>query len=457
MTAHFRWTVLLGLCVLAGCGGGGGSGGTVTSSSSSGSTSGSGSSSSSSGSSSSSSSGGNVVTVTVNAGPPAADGGTFNIPYTSVTICQPGTSTCATINDVLVDTGSYGLRIMASALKAAGLAQVDLADPNTAGNTLAECLPFADGYTWGPLMTADVRIGGELAPGVTINIINDNDSFTPTAPNNANCANSNSTSLNSVAAFAANGVLGVGVLSVDCVDTCADCASLDGGCNVGDDVYYTCNTSTDACGFTQVAQTLQVQNPVALFAVDNNGIILSLPSIPAAGQVTASGTLTFGIGTESNNALSSAAVVITTDDIGNFTTIYNSQTLNGSFIDSGSNALYFPNGTPSKPTITLCPNTQSNPDASDFYCPATPVSETALNQGQNGSTSTVPFEITNANSLNANYYATPTIGGPATPNAMLGAYFDWGLPFFYGRFVYVAIDGQVAGTATGPYYAYSAN
>jgi hypothetical protein len=340
---------------------------------------------------------------------------------------------------------------MASALKAAGLGQVDLADPNTAGNTLAECLPFADGYTWGPLMTADVGIGGELAPGVTINIINDNGSFAPPAPNNVNCANTGSTTLNSVVAFAANGILGIGTFDEDCGVACADCASA-GGCNTGNDIYYTCNTSTDACSFGQVALTLQVRNPVALFAADNNGIILSLPTIPASGQATASGTLTFGIGTESNNALNSAAVVLTADTAGNFTTIYKSQTLDASFIDSGSNGLYFPDS-----SITVCPNTQSEPDNSDFYCPASPVSETALNQGQNGSTSTVPFEITNLNSLNGNYYASPTIGGPAATNATLGAYFDWGLPFFYGKAVYVAIDGQLAGSTIGPYYAYSAN
>jgi hypothetical protein len=297
-------------------------------------------------------------------------------------------------------------------------------------------------------MTADVGLGGELAPGVTINIINDNSSFSPPAPNNANCANSGSTSLNSVSAFAANGILGVGVFDEDCGLACAECASA-GGCNSGNDIYYTCNTSTDACSFGQVALTLQVRNPVALFAADNNGIILSLKSIPATGQATGTGTLTFGIGTQSNNALSSTAVVLTTDTGGNFTTIYKSQTLSNSFIDSGSNGLYFPDS-----TITVCPSTQSDPDNSDFYCPATPVSETAINQGENGSSSTVPFEITSLNSLNGNYYATPTIGGPAATNGMLGPYFDWGLPFFYGKSVYVAIDGQVAGSAIGPYYAY---
>ena len=64
------------------------------------------------------------------------------------------------------------------------------------------------------------------------------------------------------------------------------------------------------------------------------------------------------------------------------------------------------------------------------------------------------FEITSLNSLNGNFYAAPTIGGPAGAVTALGSYFDWGLPFFYGRSVYTAIEGKTAGSATGPYYAY---
>ena len=162
----------------------------------------------------------------------------------------------------------------------------------------------------------------------------------------------------------------------------------------------------------------------------------------------ATGTLTFGIGTESNNALGSATV-LTLDDSGNFITTYKAQTLGSSFIDSGSNGLYFPDS-----TITVCTKTQSNPQASDFYCPASPLSAMAINQGQNGTMSTVSFEVMNLNSFNGNFYALPTVGGPAAANAMLGAYFDWGLPFFYGRSVYVAIFGMSAAGTVGPYNAY---
>jgi hypothetical protein len=431
MSQRFGWTALLGLCILAGCGGGS-------------------SSPAASSSGASSSSGAivsNVVTLTVGPGPTAAGSGTFNIPYVSVKVCNPGTTTCATINNVLVDTGSIGLRVMASALQSAGVTLANTADPSSPGHSIAECLPFADGYTWGPVATADVSLGGELASSLSVNIINDNGSYPATVP--ASCTSmSTNTSLNSVTAFDANGVLGVGVFDQDCGSSCADCASLTNGCNTPmSDLYYSCNTGANTCAFTPVAMTAQVRNPVALFATDNNGVIVELPTLPLAGQATASGSLIFGIATQSNNGLG-AAFVLTADSSGNFTTTYKGQALSGSFIDSGSNGYYFPDS-----AITVCTNTMADPHASDFYCPNSTLTLSATNQGQNGLTSLVPFEITSLNSLNG-VYASATIGGPATANAALGPYFDWGLPFFYGKHVFTAIEGKPAGSAVGPYYAY---
>jgi hypothetical protein len=49
-----------------------------------------------------------------------------------------------------------------------------------------------------------------------------------------------------------------------------------------------------------------------------------------------------------------------------------------------------------------------------------------------------------------------TIGvanGLAGPNSIAKT-FDWGLPFFFGRKVYTAIDGQNTPGGVGPYWAY---
>jgi hypothetical protein len=441
MLRCLRWTMLPALIALSACGGGGsGSSSSVSASSSSGVTSSSSgvSASSSSGVTSSSSSGAssssggahvfslsspNVVAVKV--GPGTSD--YPNVPTTSVTVCIPRTTTCTTIANVLVDTGSVGLRLMASVI--GSLALPPQTDPVVTNNTIAECLPFADGFTWGPLAMADVTMGGEKAGNVPINIIDDNNSFSPTMP--ANCSNSSSSmSLDSITALGANGVLGVGSFAQDCGF----------GCNVW---YYSCTAST--CSPTNEPLSSQVTNPVALFAADNNGVILQLPGLPAAGQSTDTGFLVFGIGTESNNGLADATVLTADPSQAMITTVFNGQTLSG-FLDSGSNGLFFADS-----SIRPCTGFMN---ADQFYCPLSPLALTATNQGQNGLTAPAPFTITDVTKLNQSYFAIDDIGGPAATIPGLGSTFDFGLPFFFGRTVFTAIEDMPVGSNNPPYFAY---
>ena len=94
----------------------------------------------------------NVLALTVDRGP---DGNGVNRLYTTVTICKPGSQTqCQTIDHVLVDTGSVGLRLLASAVPAS----LQLSPlKNTSGNNLLACANFLDGsFAWGPMAVADV-------------------------------------------------------------------------------------------------------------------------------------------------------------------------------------------------------------------------------------------------------------------------------------------------------------
>ncbi len=77
---------------------------------------------------------------------------------TSVTICQTGTSNCATIDDVQVDTGSNGLRLLASALPAS----LALPAVPSGGGVSGECAVFGSGYAWGAVRRADVRMAGQV-------------------------------------------------------------------------------------------------------------------------------------------------------------------------------------------------------------------------------------------------------------------------------------------------------
>jgi hypothetical protein len=360
----------------------------------------------------------NFQTIVVNGGPANTY---FNGAFTTVTICVPGQSTCQTIDGVLVDTGSSGLRVLASSVTLSLPQQTD-----AAGSPIAECAQFLDGFTWGPIDTADIRLGGEQASAVPIQVIG----AAGFAGVPAACASSGAAE-NTRDALGANGILGIGLFRQDCGTAC----SVTGSSNPG--FYYTCPAS--GCRSTAQALTRQLQNPVWLFATDNNGVAIQLPSVPVGGAATATGMIAFGIGTQSDNALGSAKV-LTVDPDGNFTTTYAGQSYGSSFIDAGSNGIFFLD---SKTTgLPVCTRN------SDFYCPATLQSQSATNRGVNGVTSAVTFSVGNADTLSSRFTAFSEVAGPSPGN------FDWGLPFFLGRTVFTAIEGQTTPGGQGPYFAY---
>jgi hypothetical protein len=365
-------------------------------------------------------SGSNVTPISVNLGP---TGNADNIAYTSVTVCVPGTSNCQTIGDIQIDTGSSGLRILSSALT---LPLPQQNDPN--GNPIVECLQFVGSYSWGPVQTADVQIEGEQARNVPIQVIG-----APAFPTVPDGCSSTGPSADTVQTFFANGLLGVGVFRQDCGSPCVSSGATN------PDFYYTCPAS--GCQPTTMSLAQQVPNPVWLFQTDNNGAIVELPTVASAGQTTVSGSLVFGIGTQSNNALG-AATAIPVDGNGLFTTTYKGQAYTGSIFDTGSDALYFlDSGTTG---LQLCR------DAPFYYCPTSTQNLSAAVTTVSGTTNTFNFSVASADTLFANpaFSAFINLAGP-NPGS-----FDWGLPFFYGRNVFVAIEQQPTSAGTGPYWAF---
>ena len=367
------------------------------------------------------STGNNTAPLVVNAGP---TNNYANGLFTTVTICASGTSNCQDISGVLVDTMSFGVRILSSALNASvsGALQQQK-DAN--GNSVAECAQFSDGITWGPVKQADVKIAGETA-SVPIQVIGDPAfSAIPTG-----CTNTGSPE-DTLQSLATNGILGIGPFVQDC-PACAP------GTTNNQNFYYACAGSS--CSATTVALPQQVQNPVASFSTDNNGVLVQLPAA-ASSTTTLSGSLIFGIGTQSNNSLGGAQV-FTLDSSGNIKTSFKS-TAYLSFLDTGSNAYFFLDSATTG--MATCPS-----PANGFYCPASLTNFSATNTGTNNASGSVSFSIDNADTLFTNTTASvfPTLGGPNS------GMFDWGLPFFYGRNVFVAIEGANTSGGPGPYWAY---
>jgi hypothetical protein len=362
----------------------------------------------------------NTQMTTVYAGP---TNDYFNGLFTSVTVCVPGqASNCQTIGGILVDTGSTGLRLLSSALT------LTLPQQTINGNPVATCGEFATNVTWGPVQSADIKLAGEQASSVPIQVIG--------APGfdaiPADCSSAGPPQ-QTLSDLGANGILGISVFRQDCGIACA----VTGASNPG--LYYTC--AAGRCQSANEPLNQQLQNPIWLFSADNNGAILQLPSVAAGGASSANGTLIFGIGTQSDNALGSAKV-FTTDGIGNITTQYGSQSYSSSYIDSGTNGYYFLDAATTG--LPVCP------DNTDFYCPPALRQQDATIRGANGASSAIAFNIGNADQYlnNLNFSVFGEIGGPSANS------FAWGLPFFYGRTVFVGIEGQSSPGGTGPFNAF---
>jgi hypothetical protein len=304
---------------------------------------------------------------------------------------------------------------------------------NTTGQSIAECTPFVDGTAWGPVRMADVEVGGERSANLPIQLIGELSYAMP-----ADCSGTPITDFRSLSA---NGILGIGTYLQDCGSDCA--LAPQSGKNPG--VYYACSAPKSAgCVVTAVPASEQVQNPVAFFAADNNGIIIRLPPTSPAGMPSVPGTLIFGIGTQANNGLAGAQV-LALDAYGFISTSFpaGGQSYT-SYLDSGSNALFFLNA--GSTNLPLCLGNER-----DFYCPEKAASLTA-----NLGNAVVAFTVANAESLAVTNYAFDDLAGPMpgfpTDPSVPG--FDWGLPFFFGRSVYTAIEGQSTPAGPGPYFAF---
>ena len=428
----------------------------------------------------------NVEKMVIDAGPGALTSAAVNTAFVTVTVCIHGTSSCQNIDHVEVDTGSIGLRILhdATTVDAAGnpagpftLALPAVADPVHPANVLAECLQFADGFSWGSVNTADIKlpVSGKTATNVVVQVIGAASAGVPSKasptclpppPINANsCSGIEDT----VPCFGANGILGVGPFVNDCNST-GDCdpaptKTVGGVTYPGNSAtYFSCTTAaTPVCaqvGAGDVTTAQQVPNPATLFASDNNGVIVELPAVGADGApAPQNGSLVFGIGTETNNALGGATKLPMCYGSGsqcmlNGTPLFGtvSATLNGttyqqSYLDSGSNANFFPTT-----SIPSC-----NAPNAGFLCPGSTTSESATLTGTDGTTAAADFSVANADSLfmqnNSMNFAFSNLAGSnysstGLPNDTL----DLGLSFFYGHNVFTGFEDLASGAA--PYFAY---
>ncbi|CAB3711152.1 hypothetical protein LMG22037_04068 [Paraburkholderia phenoliruptrix] len=367
--------------------------------------------------------------------------GSINMLKASIKVCVPGTQStqgtpgtqtppqCVTVDNMLVDTGSTGVRIAARAIPTLApllLTQVGAVDDTSGSAPIVECMPFASGYTWGSVKRADITIGSKTASNLPIQIYADGAYPTPD-----DCSNYGA-DIGAGAFAGVNGILGIDNFASDSAD--AVTTAIPGN-------YYYC-PSQNSCTSTRMLAGKEVRNPIVAFAADNNGAIIRLPAVPAGGQTSVTGQLVFGIGTQQNNVMPTTTTVLAVDKYGNFTTQYQGRAFTRSAIDSGTNSYAFPDD-----TIAAT--------ADDWYIPAAPLNLSATLESTNGAGKPVnmPFTVADPRALrSAGYNALSNAGSYFAYHK--GGMFLWGLPFFYGRDVYTAIGNVKIGNQSGPFVAF---
>ena len=442
------------MLALAGCSGGGSN----SSSSSTGSGSSSGSSSSSSGSTTTSAP---STAIVVDGGPDQSS----NVPFVSVTVCVPGTTTCQVVDHVILDTGSIGLRLVSPVLNS-NLVLPAVTDAS--GHSVRECYAYVTSYVWGSMVTADVTVAGQTQLSLPVHLIGDTAAGTPASEctsiadsdyaNFINQPSATSTLTDTVATFGANGILGVMPAGAqDCGSFCAPGTTATSAELAN--YYYTCPTAT-TCSPTTVALASQAANPIALVnsgAV--NGISLSLPAVGSAGASTLTGTLTLGVSTTSSDTPPSTASFYGLDEYALFSTQVSGTTFEA-VVDSGTGYYLFSDS--SVPSCVYDSETE-------FFCPSTSTTLTAaLAENSDavharGTTANLDFVLENLDLVSNSAFAIPGIGSPCglyqsgqcyPATALSLPFFIWGLPFYFGRTVYFVYPGSTAGGIQGPAFGF---
>lgn len=388
----------------------------------------------------------------MDAGPAALSTGTngyaaFNEPYVTITLCAPGSTTnCQTIDHVILDTGSVGLRVLQPVISPSLLAAMPT-ETDSSGNAVGECYQYVNSYAFGSVRKADFTIAGETVAGMPLQVVADTGTFS-TVP--SSCSSGGGSATATVQDLSANAIIGVGTTPTDCGGIC----TVNGGQSAA--IYYDCPNTGCATiiGLPSTASAPfgQLPNPVAAFPSDNNGTVITLPSVREAGTATLTGTVTFGIDTQPDNTLGSANVLPLTTSTsrfgpGNLTATYNGKTLTQSFLDTGSNEYYFIDS-----ALTACTGSYKA-----FYCPPAPASLSPLLTATNANTASGAFILYNPNGVFGTSTVAPGLGvNPTlvTPPLPFSNSFDFGVPFFFGKTVYTAIEGTSAGSVPGPFVAW---
>ncbi len=358
-----------------------------------------------------------LVTVEQNPAIPLATNATVNVPYVTVTLCDTS-GHCKSIDHVVVDTGSFGLRVLQSAVAGLNL-PADTVVTGSGTASLGECVTFLSGHMWGSVTQASLQMASETTAALPVQVIGASD--LPAA--SATACNSPGPDVGSLLGIGGNGLLGIGPF-------------------VGDaGTYYACSAGV-CTALAGPPSGERVSNPVPSIAntTDTNGVVLQMPAVPDAGAPLVYGTLSFGVDTQADNATSGLAA-IPLDANGYMVVTALGSPYADSFTDSGSNFYFAPLGA-SIPT-----------DTQQHFIPSSlltlPITLASTATAAYPASLQSQMLIDNYNTMNFAVNLAFNDIGAATGSGGV----DLGMPFFYGKRVAYVINRQTSALGSGPLVA----
>ena len=339
--------------------------------------------------------------------------GIFNLAYVDVTVCN-AVPQCRTVPNVVVDTGSSGLRLHREAL---GGLQLEVVRDGMR-RRLGSAADFAIGGLWGTLHAAQVRVGQvETTQAIPIQLF---DAPSPLERRPSSYKD------DARARFIrmGNGVLGISPRRHD------------------PQRYFALRrwgpeAVLPAWKPVDVDASREVVNPIVHFPPPyDNGSVISLPEVDGStGQKTAQGWLGFGIGQPTEALLPAAAHVMAheLDAQGKFAAMLGGRRVD-LVVDSGSNVLM----------LDLEPLGLPRHERFKRFYDAAPLTPLPLAFGANEIELARPLCIGPAATMNKalddGYAVLPMLAiapiAADAPNVL-------GLPFFFGRTVATGLQGAV--------------
>jgi hypothetical protein len=343
----------------------------------------------------------------------------YNMPCVSVQICDTSNPTiCATVDNVLLDTGSYGLRVFASALPQAFVQQNLHQILNSSNQPIAEIVNYGDGdCNWGPVVSGLIKMDAtDITSSIPLQLVDSS------YLNNPFGCSTNPQE------FGSNGILGVGPYPDDS--------------STGQ--YYIYNGQSGSLPYSPIESQV-VKNPVAYLSnlTSRKGITIALPQIGNYGGYNAVGYMTFGVNSAIVNShiypISPQGILPITMP----TSVNELANIQYGFLDTGSNGLFF-----ITPTLAsyVC---------NGWYCPPETLNFNATNLDVGNVPVPTEFSIINAYTLfnTTNNNAASNLGG-RIDDPEFTPFIDYGLPFFFGKQVQICFDGSTCNGRAGPYWSF---